>query len=106
VDTVLLTFTLCTIADAHAALAQMRRVLRPGGRLVFCEHGEAPDERVRRWQNRLDRAWTRVAGGCHMNRPMDRLIGAGGFAIDSLDTAYMSGPKVLSFNYWGVAKPA
>ncbi len=106
VDTVLTTFTLCTIPDWHAALVQMRRVLRPGGRLLFCEHGESPHERVRRWQHRIDPLWTRLAGGCHVNRPIDAGLAAAGFHIESLRTAYLPGPRVLSYVFRGSAVPA
>ena len=103
-DTVLLTYTLCTITDFRSALAQMRRVLKPGGRLIFCEHGEAPDADVRKWQDRVNPFWRAVSGGCNLNRPIDRSIEEGGFAIESLDTMYLpGGPRFASFNYWGHA---
>ena len=104
VDTVLVTYSLCTIADPEAALAGMRRVLKPGGRLLFSEHGVAPDERVRRWQARLNPAWKRIAGGCHMNRDIPALLQRSGFALDALETMYIPGPRVLSYNYWGAAR--
>ncbi len=103
-DTVLVTYTLCTIADAVAALRQMRRVLRPGGELIFCEHGAAPDESVRRWQDRLNPGWGKIAGGCNLNRAIPDLIAEGGFAIKGLETMYLPGLKPLSFNYWGTAE--
>jgi len=103
VDTVVLVYTLCTIPDGLAALREMRRVLKPGGKLIFCEHGEAPDESVRRWQNRINPLWKRVAGGCHLNRAIPRLIAAGGFEVESLETDYLSGPKFATYNYWGTA---
>jgi ubiquinone/menaquinone biosynthesis C-methylase UbiE len=103
-DTVLLTFTLCTIPDFAKALGQMRRVLKPGGRLLFAEHGAAPDESVRRWQDRLDPLWKRLAGGCHINREVPQAIEAAGFKVESLDTMYLPGtPKVAAFQYWGFA---
>jgi ubiquinone/menaquinone biosynthesis C-methylase UbiE len=105
VDTVVTTYTLCTIPDAVAALKEMRRVLRPGGRLLFAEHGRAPDAAVRRWQDRLDRPWSRIAGGCHLNRDIPALLRDGGFAVDRLETMYIPGPRPLSFNYWGAAHP-
>lgn len=105
VDTVLLTYTLCTIPDWRSALQQMRRVLKPGGRLIFCEHGEAPDERVRRWQERANPVWKKLAGGCHLNRPIPSYIEDCGFTIQALNSEYLpSGPKIAGFNYWGVAK--
>ena len=102
-DTVLVTYTLCTIPDAVAALRQMRRVLKPGGELIFCEHGAAPDEAVRRWQDRLNPGWGKISGGCNLNRAIPDLIGQGGFAIKGLETMYIPGLKPLSFNYWGTA---
>ncbi|MAZ92447.1 MAG: SAM-dependent methyltransferase [Oceanicaulis sp.] len=104
VDTVLLTFTLCTIPDAPAALAEMRRVLRPDGKLVFLEHGLAPDAGVARWQRRVEPVWKRIGGGCHLARPMDRLIAQGGFHIDTMDAAYTPRtPRISGFVYRGVA---
>ncbi len=103
IDTVLLTFTLCTIADWHDALTQMRRVLKPGGKLLFCEHGEAPDESVRKWQNRLNPFWKKVAGGCNLNRPIPVYIEKCGFKITEIESGYISSPKFASFNYWGSA---
>lgn len=106
VDTVLVTYSLCTIPDVVAALDGMRRVLRPGGRLLYCEHGIAPDESVRRWQRRLNPVWSRVAGGCNMDRDIPDLLKKGGFAITADDRMYIPGLKMLCYNYWGVAKAA
>lgn len=107
VDSVVLTYTLCTIPDFRAALAQMRRVLRPGGHLLFCEHGEAPDASVRRWQARINPFWRRVAGGCNLNRPIPRCLEEAGFEIEQLDTLYLPNtPRIAAFNYWGRARPA
>jgi len=106
VDTVVTTYTLCTIPDAVAALREMRRVLKPGGTLLFSEHGKAPDAAVKRWQDRLDGVWGHIAGGCHLNRDIPALLREGGFAVEKLDTMYIPGPRPLSFNYWGSAKPA
>lgn len=105
VDTVLVTYTLCTIADAVAALEGMRRVLKPGGRLLFCEHGAAPDENVRRWQDRLNSTWSRIAGGCNMNRDIPAMIEAAGFSIVKEERMYIPGLRILSYNYWGSAIP-
>jgi ubiquinone/menaquinone biosynthesis C-methylase UbiE len=105
VDTVLVTYTLCTIPDTTAALRQMSRVLRPGGELIFCEHGAAPDADVRRWQDRLNPMWQRIGGGCNLNRSIPALIEAGGFRISNLDTMYLPGWCPVSFNYWGTAIP-
>jgi ubiquinone/menaquinone biosynthesis C-methylase UbiE len=102
-DTVLVTYTICTIPDAIAALKEARRVLKPGGNLLFCEHGLAPDESVRRWQDRLNPLWTRIGGGCNLNRPIPELIKQAGFSIRRMDTMYIPGWKPASFNYWGVA---
>jgi len=105
IDTVVVTYTLCTIPDTAAALRQISRVLRPGGELIFCEHGAAPDASVRRWQDRLNPVWTRLGGGCNLNRPIPALIEAGGFRIKELDTMYLPGWRPASFNYWGAAVP-
>lgn len=102
-DSVLMTFTLCTIPDPVAALEEMRRVLKPEGKLIFCEHGLAPDENVRRWQNRLTPAWKKIAGGCHMNRDIPALLKQGGFTVPDMQTMYLPGPRPLTYNYWGVA---
>jgi ubiquinone/menaquinone biosynthesis C-methylase UbiE len=105
VDTVLVTYTLCTIPDAMAALQGMRRVLKPGGRLLFSEHGAAPDENVRRWQERLNSGWRKIAGGCNLNRDIPAMIRGAGFDIVSEDRMYIPGPKILSYNFWGSATP-
>jgi ubiquinone/menaquinone biosynthesis C-methylase UbiE len=105
IDTVLMTYTLCTIPDTTPALRQMSRVLRPGGELIFCEHGAAPDASVRRWQDRLNPIWKRLGGGCNLNRPIPALIESGGFRIKSLDTMYIPGWRPASFIYWGTAIP-
>lgn len=107
VDTVHVTYTLCSIPDVGRALQGMGRVLAPGGRLVFCEHGAAPDEGVRRWQDRLTPLWKRIGGGCHLNRPIPDLLAAGGFRIEALETMYLPGtPRFAGFNYWGTARKA
>jgi ubiquinone/menaquinone biosynthesis C-methylase UbiE len=101
VDTVVTTWTLCTIPGAGAALAEMRR---PGGRLLFVEHGLAADEGVRKWQNLLTPAWKLLAGGCHLNRPIRTLIEEEGFRCDRIETGYMPGPRPMSFMYEGSAR--
>nr|WP_281378377.1 class I SAM-dependent methyltransferase [Halomonas organivorans] len=105
-DTVVLTYTLCTIPDWHRALEQMRRVLKPSGQLLFCEHGIAPDEGVRRWQDRVNPLWGKVAGGCHLNRTIPELIEHAGFAILQMETGYLPKvPRFAGFNFWGAAAP-
>lgn len=103
VDTAVITFTLCTLPDPAAAFAELRRVLRPGGQLLFCEHGLAPEAAVQRWQNRLDPLWTRLAGGCHLNRPIPQLLEQGGFRIDSLNSGYIAPWRPGSYVYRGCA---
>lgn len=104
IDTVVTTWTLCSIADADAALREARRVLAPGGRLLFIEHGRAPEPEVARWQDRLDRPWGMIAGGCHLNRPIDRLIGAAGFGFERLDHARIPGPRTHTYLYEGIGR--
>ena len=105
IDTVVTTWTLCSIPDAAMALTEMRRVLRPGGKLLFVEHGMAPDRNVRRWQDWLTPAWKRISGGCHLNRPISAMIEGAGFRIDRVETGYMPGPKAMTFMYEGSARP-
>ena len=105
-DTVVTTWTLCSIPDAVRALREMRRVLRNEGQLLFVEHGLAPEPGVRAWQNRLTPLWSRFAGGCHLNRPIRTLIESGGFAIAQLETGYMKGPRPFTYLYEGRARPA
>ena len=104
VDTVVTTFTLCTIPDVRAALVEFRRVLQPPGELLFCEHGAAPNPGVRRWQDRLDGVWGHVAGGCHLNREIAPLIQAAGFQLEDAQSAYLpQAPRLAGYNTWGVA---
>jgi ubiquinone/menaquinone biosynthesis C-methylase UbiE len=105
VDTIVTTWTLCSIPQAATAIADMRRVMRPGGKLLFVEHGLAPDEGVRRWQDWLTPAWRRISGGCHLNRPIRSMIEAARFRIDRIETGYMPGPKPMTFMYEGSARP-
>ncbi len=104
VDTVLITYTLCSIEEVGPALAGMRRVLKPGGRLLYCEHGKAPDRGVHKWQERLNPGWRRVAGGCNMNRDIPALLEHAGFAIDDDNRMYIPGIRALSYNFWGAAR--
>jgi ubiquinone/menaquinone biosynthesis C-methylase UbiE len=104
-DTVLITYTLCTIPDPHAALLEMRRVLKPEGRLLFCEHGHAPDASVSRWQERLQPVWGTLSGGCHLGRDIPALLQAAGFTLPDLQTRYLKGPRPFTFHYWGEALP-
>ena len=103
VDTVLVTYTLCTIPDAEAALRGMERVLRPGGKLLFCEHGLAPDAGVQKWQHRINPTWRRLGGGCNVNRDIPGLLKSSGFRVIVDERMYIPGIKVLSYNYWGTA---
>ncbi|HAH08812.1 MAG TPA: SAM-dependent methyltransferase [Alphaproteobacteria bacterium] len=106
-DTVLVTYTLCSIPQVQMALEGMRRVLKPSGRLIFCEHGEAPDASVRKWQDRLQPLWGWCGGGCHLGRPIPKLITGSGFRIDNLDSMYLpSTPRFAGYNYWGTAQAA
>jgi len=103
-DTVLITYTLCTIADVAKALCEMRRVLKPAGKMIFCEHGEAPDPNVKRWQDRLTPLWKVIGGGCHLGRPIPKMIADSGFRVEAMETMYLPGtPRFAGFNYWGTA---
>lgn len=106
VDTVVLTYTACTIPDAGAALAQMRRVLKPGGLLLFSEHGAAPDPGVAAWQRRIEPVWKPIAGGCHLTRDPVAMIEAAGFRIDRVERGYLpKSPKFAAYNSAGAARP-
>jgi ubiquinone/menaquinone biosynthesis C-methylase UbiE len=105
VDTIVTSWTLCSVPGVQDAVADMRRVLKPAGRLLFVEHGRAPDPRVRWWQDKLTAPWQRLSGGCHLNRAIDALIEAAGFRIERLQTGYLRRPKALTFMYEGSARP-
>jgi len=104
VDSVVMTWTLCSIPDPGCALREMKRVLRPDGRLIFVEHGRAPDAGVAAWQDRLTPLWKHIGGGCHLNRKVDALLAEAGFAIDELRTTYLPGPRAMTFTYQGFAR--
>jgi len=105
VDTVVTTWTLCSIPNAEHVLLEMHRVLKPAGRLLFVEHGRAPQPNVCWWQDRLAPIWKRLGGGCHLNRAIKILIEDAGFQFDRIDTGYMRGPKPMTFMYEGSARP-
>lgn len=106
-DTVLVTYTLCTIPDVHKALCEMRRVLKPNGTMIFCEHGQAPDANVRKWQERITPLWKEMCGNCHVGRPIPKLIADAGFRVTDMETMYLPGmPRFAGFNYWGNAVKA
>ena len=105
-DSVVSTWTLCTIPEPLQALQEMRRVLQPEGVLIFLEHGLAPEPRVQVWQQRLNPLWKRLAGGCHLQRPINALLQQAGFAFTRYETGYLPGPKPFTFLYKGLARPA
>ncbi|MBI1405952.1 MAG: methyltransferase domain-containing protein [Caulobacter sp.] len=104
-DCVVCTFTLCTVQSPAAALAEAKRVLKPGGRFLFCEHGLAPDDGVAKWQRRIEPVWKRLAGGCHLTRPVGATLTAAGLSISDIETMYLPGtPRLLGWNEWGEAR--
>lgn len=105
VDTAVSTWTMCSIPHLTQALREMRRVLKPGGRLLFVEHGLSPEPRVQKWQNLIDPLWSRISGGCHLNRPIRRMIEDAGFQIERVDTCYLPGPKSMGYFSEGSARP-
>jgi ubiquinone/menaquinone biosynthesis C-methylase UbiE len=104
IDTVVMTWTLCSLPDVKQAFQQIKRVLKENGRLLFIEHGLAPDADVVTWQNRLAPFWKQIAGGCHLNRKIDKLITEAGLQISELDTCYLAGPRPLTYTYQGFAR--
>ncbi len=102
-DTVVVTYSLCTIPDPIKALREMSRILKPGGQILFTEHGKAPDANIHKWQKRIDPAWKKIAGGCHSGRNIPELFHKADLKFGSLEEMYIPGPKVLSYNYWGAA---
>ncbi len=104
-DSVVMTYTLCSIKNSDQALTEIKRVLKPGGQLFFCEHGKAPDASVQKWQTRWNPIWKRIGGGCNLNKDIPKLIIENGLKLESLESMYIPGWKPASFNYWGIAKP-
>ena len=103
-DSVLITYTMCTIPEVARANKEIKRVLKRGGKLIFCEHGEAPDENIRKWQKRINPFWGKLAGGCNINRKIPSLIQNAGFEIVELEEMYLpKTPKIAGYNYWGYA---
>jgi ubiquinone/menaquinone biosynthesis C-methylase UbiE len=103
IDTVVMTWTLCSIPDPLAALREMRRVLKPNGKLYFVEHGLSPEPSIENWQHRITPAWRRMAGGCHLDRKIDELIRLAGFDLTNLQVEYAPGPRTMSYMYEGCA---
>ena len=105
IDTVLITYTMCTIPDIKLSNSEIMRVLKPEGQLLFCEHGLAPDKNIAKWQRRINPIWSKIAGGCNLNRDIPKLIASSGFKISNMEEMYLpSTPKFAGYNYWGVAK--
>jgi len=104
VDTVVITYTLCTIPSTIDAMQEIKRILKPSGQILFVEHGKAPDAAVLKWQNRINPLWKRIGGGCHLNRDIPKIFAETGFKINDLQTMYLPGWKPASFNYWGMVK--
>lgn len=103
-DTIVLTYTLCTIPNLKKAFSEIKRVLKPTGKLLFCEHGKAPEKGVQKYQDIINPMWKRIGGGCNLNRNIPAIIEENGFVISKLETMYIPGWKPASFNYWGIAK--
>ena len=102
-DSVVMTWTLCTIPDPDRALAEIRRVLKPGGKVIFAEHGEAPDDRVCAWQRRLNPLWRKIGAGCNLNRRIESLYRTSGFTFQDIERRYLPGPKIATYNCYGIA---
>jgi ubiquinone/menaquinone biosynthesis C-methylase UbiE len=103
-DSVVITYTLCSIPETGRAMEEVRRVLKPAGQLIFCEHGKAPDIVVQKWQNIINPLWKRIGGGCNLHRDIPLIIENNGFKISNLETMYIPGWKPASFNYWGIGE--
>ena len=105
IDTVLITYTMCTIPDIKLSNSEIMRVLKPEGQLLFCEHGLAPDKNIAKWQRRINPIWSKIAGGCNLNRDIPKLITSSCFKISNMEEMYLQRtPKFAGYNYWGVAK--
>ncbi len=104
-DTVVITYALCTISDTNKALEEIRRVLKPNGKLIFCEHGKAPDKAIQNWQNIINPVWKKLGGGCNLNKDIPLIIENSGFKMNNIEKMYIPGWKPASFNYWGIANP-
>ena len=105
IDTVLITYTMCTIPDVALSNSEIIRVLKDDGKLLFCEHGLAPDKNIAKWQKIINPLWSKIAGGCILNRDIPNLISSSGFKISNMEEMYLpSTPKFAGYNYWGVAK--
>jgi ubiquinone/menaquinone biosynthesis C-methylase UbiE len=105
-DSAVVTWTLCTIPDPMTALLEIKRVLKPEGRLLFVEHGSAPEPEVVKWQDRVDPLWSLLAGGCHINRRPDKMMVDAGFRFEEIERRYIKGPRIMTFNYQGIARHA
>ena len=103
-DSALITYTLCSIPDPLTSLLEIRRVLKPDGILIFCEHGIAPDRKIKKWQHAINPAWRFISGGCNLNRDVPGLLDKGGFRIKNLETMYLPGWRITTYNYWGTAE--
>jgi ubiquinone/menaquinone biosynthesis C-methylase UbiE len=105
IDNVLITYTMCTIPDVAISNSEIMRILKDDGKLLFCEHGLAPDKNIAKWQKRINPLWSKIAGGCNLNRDIPNLISSSGFKISNMEEMYLpSTPKFAGYNYWGVAK--
>lgn len=103
-DSIVLTYTLCTISDTEKALSEVKRVLKSNGKLIFCEHGKAPDKGVERWQNIINPIWKKLGGGCNLNRNIPEILKKNGLKINTIEAMYIPGWKPASYNFWGIAK--
>lgn len=102
-DTVVTTYTMCTIPNLNMAFQEFKRVLKPDGILIFCEHGKAPQPSIEKWQHRINPVWKKFSGGCNLNRDIPSVIEDNGFKIDEIEKMYIPGWKIASYNYWGIA---